>query len=348
MKILIDIGHPAHVHYFRNFINIMSSKGHKFLIVAREKEVTHELLNNFNIAFVSRGKGSNKIVGKLLYILKADFIILRLARKFKPDLFMSFASPYAAQVSFLMGKPHISLDDTEHAKREKLFYTPFTESILSPDCYIGNLGKKQLRVKSFAEFLYLHRNYYHFNGKSPQELNIPANKPFVLLRFIAWNASHDIGQKGLSFEEKEHLITQLIKRGYEIRISSEGNLPEEFLPYKLSVPVHKIHDVISAASLFIGESGTMSTEACILGTPAFFINSLDAGVFREEVQRGLLFHLKSSEGAVKFILEKIDTPGFREHHRAAVEKLHAEKIDFTAMLVDFCERYPQSRKDLVQ
>jgi len=27
MKILIDIGHPAHVHYFRNFIKMMESNG---------------------------------------------------------------------------------------------------------------------------------------------------------------------------------------------------------------------------------------------------------------------------------------------------------------------------------
>jgi predicted glycosyltransferase len=347
MKIIIDIGHPAHVHYFRNFISVMKFRGHEFLIVARDKEVTHELLKQYNIPYFSRGKGSKGLAGKLLYILKADFIIYKLARKFKPDLFVSFASTYAAHVASLCRKPHIALDDTEHAKLEIFLYTPFTDTILSPDCFIGSLGKKQIRIKSFAEFLYLHRNYYQFNGRLPQGLNLPDKKPFVLLRFIAWTASHDVGQKGIPYEEKVLLIKELKKRGYEIRISSEGDLPEEFLPYKLQTPSNKIHDVISAASLFIGESGTMSTEACILGTPAFFVNSLDAGVFREEVQRGLLFHLKTGEGAVNYILEKIDAPDFLEKHRLAVEKLHAEKIDFTAFLINFCENYPQNRQDIL-
>lgn len=347
MKIIIDIGHPAHVHYFRNFISIMKKKGHEFLIVARDKEVTHDLLNLYNIPYVSRGKGSNGLAGKILYILKADYIIYKLARKFKPDMFLSFASTYAAHVSALCRKPHIALDDTEHAKLEIFLYTPFTDTILSPDCFIGSLGKKQLRIRSFAEFLYLHKNYFKASSRYPEGLNIQDHKPFVLLRFIAWTASHDVGQKGLPYEQKLSLISELIKRGYEIRISSEGNLPPEFLPYQLKVASHKIHDVISSASLFIGESGTMSTEACILGTPAFFINSLDAGVFQEEVKRGLLFHLKSGDCAVNQILEKIDDPGFRERHREAVEKLHAEKIDFTAFLVDFCENYPKSKQDFL-
>ena len=44
MRILIDIGHPAHVHYFKNFNVQMKSKGHTILFVARDKEVTIELL----------------------------------------------------------------------------------------------------------------------------------------------------------------------------------------------------------------------------------------------------------------------------------------------------------------
>jgi predicted glycosyltransferase len=40
MNILIDIGHPAHVHLFKNFAWIMQKKGHKTLFTAREKEHT--------------------------------------------------------------------------------------------------------------------------------------------------------------------------------------------------------------------------------------------------------------------------------------------------------------------
>ena len=55
MNILIDIGHPAHVHYFRNFIKIMENKGHKFLIISRNKEMEQYLLNIYKIPYIDRG-----------------------------------------------------------------------------------------------------------------------------------------------------------------------------------------------------------------------------------------------------------------------------------------------------
>ena len=54
MKILIDIGHPGHVHYFRNFIKKMEENLHEVLIVARDKEVTFKLLEFYKIPYRTR------------------------------------------------------------------------------------------------------------------------------------------------------------------------------------------------------------------------------------------------------------------------------------------------------
>ena len=51
LKIFIDIGHPAHVHYFRNSIKILKEKGHRFCITARDKDVTIQLMNEYEIDF---------------------------------------------------------------------------------------------------------------------------------------------------------------------------------------------------------------------------------------------------------------------------------------------------------
>src|SRR5690625_3269007 len=95
-KILIDIGHPAHVHYFKNFIKIMECRGHEFLLTARDKEVTHKLLNSYKINFTTRGTGKKGIIGKAAYLIYGTKPLYYLAQKFKPDLFLSVASPYAA------------------------------------------------------------------------------------------------------------------------------------------------------------------------------------------------------------------------------------------------------------
>src|SRR5271157_331845 len=179
MKILIDIGHPAHVHYFRNFIYIMKQRGHDLLIITRDKEVSQILLKKYNIHFTSRGKGSKTLIGKLFYIVKADFIIWKNALKFKPDIFLSFASPYAAHVSKLLRKPHITFDDTEHAHLAHKLYSPFTEVILSPACFFSPFSKKQLFFNSYMELCCLYPNYFIPDKSILKQLDVSEDEKYV-------------------------------------------------------------------------------------------------------------------------------------------------------------------------
>src|SRR5689334_1817232 len=133
MKIFIDIGHPAHVHYFKNFIWIMESKGHSFTLVARDKEVVFDLLDFYGFPYLNRGKGKKGLLGKLLYTFSADVFLLRKALKVKPDVFLSAGSSYAAHVAWLLGKPHIAVDDTDHNSFQQMMYVPFTKAILTPE-----------------------------------------------------------------------------------------------------------------------------------------------------------------------------------------------------------------------
>ena len=103
----------------------MEKKGHSFLITARNKEVAHSLLNNYGIEYIDRGQGRKGLVGKLFYMFKDDFFLFKLALKFKPDIFISFSSTYAAQASFLLRKPHLAFTDTGHASLGNLAFIPF-------------------------------------------------------------------------------------------------------------------------------------------------------------------------------------------------------------------------------
>ena len=42
MRVLIDILHPAHVHFFRNFHNEMEARGHELYITARSVVVNRK------------------------------------------------------------------------------------------------------------------------------------------------------------------------------------------------------------------------------------------------------------------------------------------------------------------
>lgn len=336
MKIFIDIGHPAHVHYFRNFIKIMESKGHSFFVTSREKECTFQLLDSYGIKFISRGKGNDGIAGKLLYMFKADKILYNLAKKFKPDVFLSFVSPYAAQVSWILGKPHIACDDTEHAKLARQLYFPFSKTIFTPYCFKKELGKKQIRFRGFMELCYLHPNYFTPDRSIFGILKIKESEPYVLLRFVSFKANHDIGHSGLDLATKTEIIERL--RGkFKIFISSESEMPSEFLPYKINIPADKMHDVLAFATLFIGEGATMASECAMLGTPAIYVNSLDAGTLQEEERLGLIFGYRNSKGVLDKVEELLNIKNRGEIFRAQKEKMLEKMIDPTAMLIHYFE-----------
>jgi uncharacterized protein len=44
MKILIDIGHPVHVHLFKHFAREMTTRGHQVHFTCREREFFMEFI----------------------------------------------------------------------------------------------------------------------------------------------------------------------------------------------------------------------------------------------------------------------------------------------------------------
>jgi predicted glycosyltransferase len=341
MRIFIDIGHPAHVHYFRNLIKLMQAKGHEFFVSARDKEFSLALLDYYNISCFNRGKGSSGVAGKALYLFKVDRILYSLAKKFKPDLFLSFASPYAAHVAKLSGKPHIAFTDTENAAVGIISFAPFTNCIITPESFQKDFGPKHIRFKGFMELSYLDPNRFSPDIDILKQIGLSDNEPFALLRFVSWGASHDIGQSGIPDQLKINLVQELSKR-MKVFISSEGTMPVELHKYKLQILPEKIHDLLSHASLYIGEGATMASECAMLGTPAIYVNTLTSGTLEQQEDYGLLFCYKNCENVLKKSFELLDNPKLKEEFQKRRQKMLAEQIDVTAFMVWFVENYPDS------
>jgi uncharacterized protein len=340
MRILIDIGHPAHVHYFKNFIWEMEGKGHRVIIVSRDKEVAFSLLDYYKLPYSNRGKGKNGLVGKLLYIIQADLFILRKALKVKPDVFLSAGSIYAAHVAWLLRKPHIALDDTDHNAFQHLMYVPFTSAILTPEVFQKNFGKKHVRFDGFLELASLHPKRFIPKPENTQQVLAGSDKTeFVILRFVSWDASHDIGLKGLTLKDKYSLVNELSKY-VKVIISSEAPLPDDLRPYSFSVHPALMHDVLHQACLLVSESLTMSAEAAFLGTPALCISTAQAGTLDEEVKLGLIELYRTSQGLVERAIEIVKNQSYRNDFKLKSRKIVSAKVDVTALLVSFVENYP--------
>lgn len=336
MKIFVDIGHPAHVHYFRNFIKIMQSKGHTFFISARDKEVSQILLNFYGIPFYNRGKGSKNLLGKLLYLIRTDVLLLIKAIKFKPDLFLSFASPYTAHVSKILRKQHVAFTDTENAKLGIISFAPFSSVILTPSYFRADFGPKHIRFKSFMELGYLHSKYFSPNKSIFKDLNIQENEKFALIRFVSWGANHDIGETGIKEREKDELI-EYISNYMRVFISSENELPKHLQPFKLNITPQKIHDVLFFADLCISEGATIASECAMIGTPAIYINTLQAGTILKQMEYDLIWSYKDYETAKIKIHEVVENRNIKKRTILNKDKMIKENIDVTEYMVNFIE-----------
>ena len=161
MKYLFDIGHPAHVHYFKNCIRILESHGHQIIITARDKEMSLYLLDTYGFRYTCTGKNLSSKFGKLYSIIRNDWIIYKVAKQFRPDVFVSFFLPFPAHVGKLLCRPTIGFTDTENATLSILMTKPFTDIVVTPECYQDRfLKEKKLLFSGYMELCYLHPNYF--------------------------------------------------------------------------------------------------------------------------------------------------------------------------------------------
>jgi len=342
MRIHIDIGHPAHVHYFRNMIKILERQGYEFLVTARNRQYVFELLDAYGIQYVDRGKGSDNALGKIVYLIKTSLKIYSLALKFKPELFIDFGTMYSCLSGFLMRKKHIVFEDTENADLYRLLYKPFVNVIYTPECFERDLGKKHKRFRSYMELSYLHKNYFQPDVSVLSEAGLKKGDVFSIVRFVNWKAAHDFGKAGLSVETKVAVVKALEKYG-RVFISSEIELPEELTAYQLPVKPEKLHSLMHYASLVLGESATMASEAAVLGTPSVFIDETGRG-YTNDIERryGILFNFKPDNEDPGPVIQKaeelLSNPDHKNKAMDVRERIHSEMIDLTKFMIDIVKQ----------
>ena len=335
MKIFIDIGHPAHVHYFRNFIKIMESRGHEFLITARDRQHVFALLDFYGIKYISRGKGSESTMGKIFYLVKASFRILMLVRTFRPDIFIDFGTMYSCLSSFLTGKKHIVFEDTEITGLYRTIYKPFVNEIYTPECFELDLGNKHKRFKGYMELAYLQDKYFTPEESVLESAGLKPGDIFSIVRFVNWKAVHDMGNAGMTTVEKISLVRKLEKYG-RVFISSEMPLPEELDRYRLNLKSEKLHSLMSFAALVIGESATMASEAVMLGTPAIYVDKEGRGYTRDLKNRyGVLFNFTPDDmgGVIAKAEELLSSGEWKKKALTMRKKILSENADLTELMV---------------
>ncbi len=352
MKILIDINHPAHVHYFRNFIKLMEAKGHQFFVINRDSKMINQLLDYYGIEHTIRNKRPKR-KGAFVSMLNLIWMTLWCIKKslfFHPDLYMGFASSACAITSRFFRKTCILMDDTEHNVMNHKIYKKFCSAVLTPFYFNKDLWKgkksKQIRFNAFVEQLYLHDEQYKKNVSILEELNVKAYE-YVIVRYIAYDAHHDKNVHPLSVETKMQIVREISKY-YKVFVSLEASINNPFYDnYLLKISPEKIHDLEAYAKFMITEGATMASESFILGVPYLYINPLKCGYIFYQCNNYPKRCFQTIEGKeVLAIVSKL----LKSEMDNELERLNVEQrtINPTNFLVWFVENYPESNRIMLE
>jgi hypothetical protein len=339
MRILIDIGHPGHVHFYKHVIWKLIGHGHDVLISARDKDVTLDLLNYYGFKYKTLSKMGKGFHGLSKEFFQREWALIKLIREFDPDVVTEIGGIFIAPVCRILGKPSVVFTDSEPVPLARLLVYPVASMICTPGCFMRDLGRRQIRYSGFHELAYLHPDYFQPDPTVLDKLGVSKSEPFTVLRFVAWKAGHDIRQYGFPVEVKRKIVKTLSRYG-RVFITSESPLPDEFESYRINIPPHRIHDVLYYARLFMGDGATMATEAGIMGTPSVRSSSmaLNMGNFVELMERyKLVFSYYDPIEALKKAISLLEQKDAKNEWACRVKKLLDEKIDVTRFTVDLLE-----------
>ncbi|MFH1788997.1 MAG: hypothetical protein ABH834_06425 [Candidatus Altiarchaeota archaeon] len=160
-------------------------------------------------------------------------------------------------------------------------------------------------------------------------------EPYTVVRFVSRVSLHDRGDIGLG-ANPEQVVEELGKYG-KVLVSSEAPLPEKLSANQIKSP-GSIHSLLYYASLYVGESPTMASEAAILGTPAIYAQKSHRS-YTEEQERdyGLVFNFHDpadmKDKAISKAAEILSSTSKPEWRRRA-DRLVSEKVDVTEFAVN--------------
>lgn len=334
----MDIGHPKDVNVFKNVVASLNKRGHDVKLVARAKENTKKVLEDYGL-ICEFGPYYKNIIWKACGIPINDLWLYNIAKKFKPDIFVSPGSPYSAHVSKAFKKPHIAFIDTEIATLATKLMLPFTEMVYTSSSFYKYLGPKHHRFNSYYELAYLSPKYFNPNKDVIKTYGLKSGE-YIILRLSALASHHDLNAKGFSFKNEEELnnyIKELENYGTVIVSSEKDKLPA-IKDHQLNFDPKDLHHILYFAKLYIGEGASMASEAAILGIPSIYVSNTRRGYLNELEERyGLVYSISTKDKAFEKAVEILGQHQISTKWVEKRNRMLSEKEDVVKVIVDAIE-----------
>ena len=201
---------------------------------------------------------------------------------------------------------------------------------------------KSHTLMAYIEQLYLHSSAYQPGSDVLNMLSLKPQK-YVIVRFSAFDASHDQAVKHIDIESKKAIIRE-IEKNYRVILSLENTTDDDFFKKRVvSFPPHLMHDLLFHAKYLVTEGATMASEAYVLGVPYLYLNPLHCGYinYQCEHQPNRAKQTTDCEKILKIVEQYQNEEINQTMVREAVER---NTIQPTAFLTWYVENYPESKK----
>jgi uncharacterized protein len=298
MTIWIDVDNPPQARYLTPFVPVLERRGHDVLVTARDNSITHELLDQAGVRFVSVGSGFGRGRPRKAWgVIGRAIRVRQIARNAKLLLSSSRSSALAARA---LSIPAFVMCDYEHVELGS--YRRAGARLVFPEV----IDRQVFVSKGFSEdrlvpFRGLKEDItfggLQPSGTPPEILRDRRALTTVLLRPPAEHSHYFSSRSGA-------LLGAVLDQ-----LASESRVQVVFSPRELGQVDHLaarrwqreplvLREAIPAADLFAGVDwvvcggGTMLREAAYLGRPAI-------GIFGG--QPGCVDAYLASEGAVRLI-----------------------------------------------
>jgi predicted glycosyltransferase len=170
-----------------------------------------------------------------------------------------------------------------------------------------------------------------------EELGVKS-KEYVIVRYVAYDAHHDLKVHPIPEEIKKTIVKEISKQ-YKVFVSLEKSVKDPFYDdYVLKISPEKMHDLEANAKFMVAEGATMASEAFLLGVPYLYLNPLIVGYIDYQCTQypNRCFKTTNADEALKIVNQLMDIKIDSDAERRKVE---GQTINPTEYLVKFVENY---------
>ena len=343
---LFDIGHPGQVHLLRNAISILKSRGHEVTVTVKDIPSARKLLDAYDISWLPLGRKYDSLLLKGFSQARYNYRLWKIAHDRRIDIAIGSSITVAhASIFHRMKSILLDDDDADAVRLFSLFAHPFADTVLSPSALAHQrTHHRDVVYEGTHELFYLHPSRFTPDASVVHQAGIDLSKPYFIARFVSGKAYHDKGERWLNMKQKLGII-RLLERYGSVYITTERDIDPELEKWQLRVAPELIHHLLSFATLFVGDSQTMTSEAAILGTPALKCNSFAhklsvPNMLEEKYDLCYAFQPEEYEQMLEKVENLLRMTDLKKRWIQKRERFLSEMIDPTAFLVSFIENYP--------